>query len=196
MATFDQIFQKYHHVLLRYGLKFIRDENEVTDILQEVFAEVWLKKRYELEDSHLKAYLYNALRNACLNNLRHQMVVRKHVEREYIEDGLAELRFYQSGEKSLIEKEDMTQIYAAIDSLSDIYKQVIELSRFQGLKNKEVAKKLNIPVRTVETRLFRALSSLREILTSKQIVILLNWSVRGANECNGSNRQKQINDQF
>ncbi|WP_372936819.1 RNA polymerase sigma-70 factor [Mariniphaga sediminis] len=181
MASFDDIFQEYYHSLLLYGLKFIKDENEVCDILQEVFAEVWEKEQYRLEGSHLKAYLYNALRNGCLNYLRHQEVVRKHAEREYIANSLAELNFYKSGEKSLIEEEDLKKIYSAISSLSDNYKEVIELSRFEGLKNKEIAEKLNIPVRTVETRLFRALSSLRKTLTGKQILILLNLSVGGQN---------------
>jgi len=80
---------------------------------------------------------------------------------------------YQSGERSLIEQENMKQINDAIDSLSDIYKEVIFLSRFEGLKNHEIAEKLNIPVRTVETRIFRALSTLKEKMLQKSFFILL-----------------------
>uniref|UniRef100_UPI003216BB0D RNA polymerase sigma-70 factor n=1 Tax=uncultured Draconibacterium sp. TaxID=1573823 RepID=UPI003216BB0D len=181
MVTFDQIFQKYYHSLFLYGLKFISNDNDVNDILQEVFAEVWEKEKYKLENDHLKSYLYNSVRNGCLNYLRHQSVVNKHAAQEKVAASLNELHFYQSGEKSLIEKEDLGKIYDAISSLSDNYKEVIELSRFQGLKNKEIAEKLDIPVRTVETRLFRALSSLRKSLTDKQIFILMNLSLSTAN---------------
>jgi RNA polymerase sigma-70 factor (ECF subfamily) len=87
---------------------------------------------------------------------------------------LNELDFYKSGETSLIENEDLEKIYAAIDSLPENYKEIIELSRFEGLKNKEIAERLQIPLRTVETRLFRALSGLRKILTEKQILVLMN----------------------
>ncbi|MCY1718795.1 RNA polymerase sigma-70 factor [Prolixibacteraceae bacterium Z1-6] len=181
MVTFDQIFQKYYHSLLLYGLKFISNDNDVNDILQEVFAVVWEKEKYKLETDHLKSYLYNSVRNGCLNYLRHQSVVQKHAEQEKVTASFNELHFYQSGEKSLIEKEGLEKIYVAINSLSDNYKEVIELSRFQGLKNKEIAEKLNIPLRTVETRLFRALSSLRKSLTNKQIYILMNLSLNTAN---------------
>ncbi len=178
MNTFDQIFQKYYHSLLLYGVKFISNENDMHDILQEIFAEVWEKGKYKFPEDHLKSYLYNAVRNGCLNYLRHQSVVRKHIEQEKVIACFNELHFYQSGEKSLIEKEELKNIYAAIESLPDNYKEVIKLSRFQGLKNKKIAEKLNVPVRTVETRLFRALSNLRKILTGEQIFILMNLFVK------------------
>lgn len=177
---FDQVFQKYYHPLLVYGLKFIRTEDDVRDILQEVFSVVWEKEKYTLEENHLKSYLFNAVRNGCFNFLRHQSVIQKHVEQEKIVIQHKELDYYQSGEKSLIEKEDLNRIYEAIDSLSDNYKEVIQLSRFEGLKNKEIAEKLDVPLRTVETRLFRALSNLRKLLTGKQILVLLNLSLRNS----------------
>lgn len=46
---------------------------------------------------------------------------------------------YQIGDKSLIERENLNHIYRAIDSLFDIYKEVIQLSRFEDLKNHEIA---------------------------------------------------------
>lgn len=178
MGTFDQIFQDYHHSLLLYSLKFVENENDAHDIVQEVFVAVWEKEKYKLEKAHIKSYLFNAVRNSCFNYLKHQTIVRKHVEVEQVTLKIHELDFYKSGEKSLIEKEDLEKIYDAIDSLSDNYKEIIELSRFEGLKNKQIAEQLEIPRRTVETRLFRALNKLREILSNKQIFILLNLSVR------------------
>jgi RNA polymerase sigma-70 factor (ECF subfamily) len=85
-----------------------------------------------------------------------------------------EAAHYQSGEKSLIEQENLAQINQAINSLTDIYREVIILSRFEGLKNAEIAEKLNIPIRTVETRIFRALSILKEKMSQKSFVILLH----------------------
>ncbi len=176
MSNFEQVFRQYYHPLLLYGLKFIKNENDVRDILQEVFTTVWESKKYSFTEAHIKSYLFNSVRNACLNYCRHQLVVNRHAEQEKLASHFNELNFYKSGEKSLIEKEDLEKIYAAIEDLSENYKQVIELSRFEGLKNREIAEKLQIPVRTVETRLFRALSALRKKLTQKQIFLLMNLS--------------------
>ena len=84
-----------------------------------------------------------------------------------------ELVHYQSGEKSLIETESVDRINQAIESLSDVQKEVILLSRFDGLSNQEIADKLGIPVRTVETRIFRALQKLREKITSTGHILLM-----------------------
>lgn len=176
MPTFDEIFRKYYHSLLIYGLKFLSDENDVYDILQEIFTSVWKSGKYTLADEHLKSYLFSSVRNGCMNHLRHQSVIRNHAANEKSSFQYNELAHYQNGEKTLIEKEDLGKIYLAIDSLADNYKEVIRLSRFEGKKNKEIAELLNIPIRTVETRLFRALSKLRNILTGKQIYILFSFT--------------------
>lgn len=174
MANFDKIFQKYYHPLFLYCLKFVEEEDDALDILQEVFAAVWEKKKYNLEEQYLKSYLFNAVRNGSLNFLKHRQVVRKRLEEEMVLIRNMEQRFFESGEKSLIEKEDLGKIYSAIDSLSGNYREVIRLSRFEGLKNKQISEKLNIPVRTVETRLFRALAKLRQVLSDKQVFVLFH----------------------
>ena len=178
MATFDLIFQEYHQSLLLYSLKFVQNENDANDIVQEVFVAVWEKEKFKLEKTHIKSYLFNAVRNGCLNYLKHQTVVHKYVEVEQDFLKIHELDFYKSGEKSLIEREDLETIYAAIDSLSDNYKEIIRMSRLEGLKNKQIAEQLEIPVRTVETRLFRALNKLREILSQKQVFILMHLALK------------------
>ena len=89
-----------------------------------------------------------------------------------------EAAYYASGEISLIEQEEVKLIEDAVASMPDIYKEVIFLSRFEGLKNNEIAHKLNIPLRTVETRIFRALSILKEKVCKKSLFILMNLTSR------------------
>ena len=167
MNKFDNVFNKYYHLLLKYGLKFISDEDHVRDILQEVFLEVWKNEKYKYEESHLKSYLFNSVRNRCLNHLRHDAVIKKHTDQENFMIRMSEFDYFQSGGKSLIEYEEIETVIHAIDSLSPHSKEVIQMSRFEELRNVEIAEKLSIPIRTVETRLFRALSKLRDILFLK-----------------------------
>ncbi|MGE4587053.1 MAG: RNA polymerase sigma-70 factor [Mangrovibacterium sp.] len=175
MPDFDWIFRKYHTSLFLYALKFVHDENIALDLVQDVFTLVWEKKKLKPDDEHVRAYLFRAVCNACLNHLKHEQVVQRHEESQRLFLSVLELNYYENGEKSLIEKESLETIYEAINSLSNTHREVIELSRFEGLKNKEIAEKLNIPVRTVETRLFRALTALKEKLSGKLFHILLNF---------------------
>ena len=174
MSDFDQIFRKYHNSLYLYANKFVRDEGVSLDIVQDVFALIWEKGKAELHDEHLKAYLFNSVKNSCLNYLKHEKIVQDHQQSHIERITQLEQKYYKSGEQSLIEKENLDKIYKAINALSVINREVIELSRFEGLRNKEIAKKLKLPVRTVETRLFRALSELKEKLSKNNLRILLN----------------------
>lgn len=177
MSDFNTIFKRYHQPLVLYAHKFVANEEVSLDLVQDVFALIWEKRKLDLDEEHLKAYLFRSTRNACLNYLKHQKVMQKHQERAAFFE--LEIRYFESGEKSLIEKESLAKICQAIHSLSAIHREVIELSRFEGLKNKEIAERLNIPVRTVETRLFRALASLKEKLSEIMLHILLNiWHLK------------------
>lgn len=182
MVDFDHIFRSHYQQLKLYCLKFVSSEEDANDVLQEVFASIWEKQKFDLGGEHLKAYLFNAVRNKSLNFVKHQTVVRKHVDKEQQAIGEMEQAYYESGEKSLIEKEELEKIHAAINSLSGNYKEVIQLSRIEGLKNKEISQKLGVPIRTVETRLFRALANLRKSLAENQIMLLyryfLSWALK------------------
>lgn len=178
MPDFDRIFRKYHTSLYLYARKFVQDDETALDLVQDVFTVVWEKKKYTGDGEHLKAFLFHALRNICLNHLKHQAVVKKHQEGRLYGLSLMEIDYYKSGEQTLIEKEDLEKIHQAIGSLPEIHREIIALSRFEGLKNKEIAERLNLPLRTVETRLFRALAALKEKLSEKMFHILLNINLK------------------
>jgi len=173
MIGFDYLYRKYHQRLLLYTLKFVEREGDALDIVQNVFVAIWENEKYKQNEQIVQAYLFNAIKNSCLNYLKHQKIVKKFENETSIQLLEMEASHYQSGEKSLIERENMKQINDAIDSLPDIYKEIIVLSRFEGLKNSEIADQLNLPVRTVETRVFRALSALKEKISQKLFFTLL-----------------------
>jgi len=174
MTDFDRLFLEYHKRLLLYTLKFVESESDALDIVQNIFVALWENKKYNLDEKLVQAYLFSSVKNGCLNYLKHQKIVKKYENDISFQLKEMEAIHYQTGEKSLIEKESLAQINDAIDSLSGIYKEVIYMSRFDGLKNSEIAEKLEIPVRTVETRIFRALSMLKEKISPKSFIILLN----------------------
>jgi len=173
MTEFDQLFRKYHRRLLLFTLKFVDSEGDALDIVQNVFVAIWENGKFNQNEEMVQAYLFSSVRNSCLNYLKHKKVVRKFESEASFHLREMEAVHYQSGEKSLIETENLNQINDAINSLPDIYKEIIVLSRLEGLKNSEIAEKLNLPIRTVETRVFRALSFLREKISQKSFFILL-----------------------
>ncbi len=173
MTEFDQLFKTYHRRLLLFTLKFVDSESDALDIVQNVFVAIWENGKFNQNEEAVQAYLFNSVRNSCLNYLKHQKVVRKFESEVSFRLKEMEAVHFQSGEKSLIETENLQQINDAINSLPEIYKEVIILSRFEGLKNSEIADKLCLPIRTIETRVFRALTLLKEKILQKSFFILL-----------------------
>lgn len=178
MDNFESLFRKYHHPLFLYTLKFIEDENEALDLVQDIFITVWKKGIYLDDAEQIKSYLFVSVKNSCLNYLNHQKVVNKFKYYETLQLKEMEAAYYASGEISLIEQEEVNRIEDAVASMPDIYKEVIVLSRFEGLKNREIAYQLNIPLRTVETRIFRALSILKEKVRKHTLLILMYLNFR------------------
>lgn len=162
--NFEEFFMEHHHAMVLYAYKFVKDHDLALDIVQDSFARLWESRNEVLIKVSVTAYLYKTVYNLCLNHIEQNKLHTKHHEAISIELKEKELDYF-NGESSLLQKETSNAIASAIKELPEDYKQIIEMSRFEGLKNKEIANKLHIPIRTVETRIYRAISRLRESLS-------------------------------
>ena len=179
MQSFDRLFLKYYQSLFLYANKFVSDHDEAHNLVQDVFTRIYEKRIYERDQDYLKHYLFNAVRNACFNHYKHQKVISKHYSKAQMEMREMEINHF-SIERSIIEKEIFQKIHEAIGELPEQQKEVILLSRFEGLKNKEIADRLQIPVRTVETRIYRALAALKQKLEAQVFLILFHGLITGS----------------
>jgi RNA polymerase sigma-70 factor, ECF subfamily len=179
MEDFDTIFRNHYRQLFLYALKFIDHEEDAHNIIQDIFMTVYEQRLYKKKQNHLKPYLFNAVRNSCLNFLKHEKVVNRHRSDAIYRLKELELSYYDESGNSLIEKETLEKIHEAIGSLPELQREILLLSRFEGLKNREISEKLDIPVRTVETRIFRALSTLRQKLSEKTFYVLMHLLCSG-----------------
>jgi DNA-directed RNA polymerase specialized sigma24 family protein len=75
---FDSVFRKYHHRLYFFTLKFIENESDALDIVQNVFLSVWENEKLGVDELKIQPYLFNAVKNSCLNYIKHRRVVRKY----------------------------------------------------------------------------------------------------------------------
>ncbi len=167
--TFELVFRSYYQPLCNYARPIIKDPDEAEEVVQNVFYNIW-NKRETLEISvSLKAYLYRAVQNDCLNRIKHGKVRAVYAsDYQSMMNGAA-----YKGTAALEGKELQAQIDLAIDSLPEQCGIVFRMSRFEFLKYNEIAEKLNISVKTVENHMGKALRLLRERL--KDYLPLLAW---------------------
>ena len=138
------------------------------EIVQESFINLWEKRQSIDALKSVKSYITTSIRNKCLNYLRD---TKKFNTEIILSDVLFhEIDFEQSDK--LIEEELNDKINFAIDELPDKCKEVFQLNRFENLKYKEIAVKLDISIKTVETQMSKALKHLREKLKDYLIFLI------------------------
>lgn len=172
----EELFRKYYKILRAYAYRLLGDKHTAEDIVQEVYYELWRKKDHLVLENAIKFYLFRAVYTKTLNHLSS----KSYTEQELIEQSTEEkiqwiyLQSHLSDQESeLIYKELQEKIHTAIDSLPEQCKKVFLLSRQDELKNREIAEKLGISLKTVEKHISKALSVLRIELKDMGVVLLL-----------------------
>jgi len=157
--AFEYLFKTYYQRLYVYANRFIKDDDISRDILQECFIKVW-EKRKLLKSISLSSLLFTMVRNACLNHIKHCTVVKKHLS--YLsniggEERLYNVDFFLDFDKKLLQEELEEQIGVVMEKLPDRAREVFTLSRFEGLKNREISERLGISTTAVEKNIARAI---------------------------------------
>lgn len=177
---FKMVFETFYPRLLRFANEYVGDRFEAEDILQEVFLKLWEKRASLPVEINLQAYLLTMVKNQCMDFLRHRQVVeRNFVDRETALQQETSFNYYAISrfESEQMDVESLERLVEkAINELPEQCRKVFELSRYDGLKYKEIADKMGISVKTVETHISHALKILRVTLKDLFFVWLL-WGL-------------------
>ena len=160
----ELLFSIYFPRLNDFAQNVVKDDVISQDIVQDVFVKVW-EKRAEIESINLEAYLFRSVRNRCIDCIKHLKVVNNRMQEIQISskyEELCRIDFIGNEPYVLIEQELKQKIEKTIQNLPERCREVFILSRLSGLKNKEIAEKLNINIKNVERHLSRAMQSFRE----------------------------------
>lgn len=163
---FDILYLNNQPRLLAYARSLVKDCSTAEDMVQDVFFTFW--KKYSGTDEKTSVrILYKMTRNRCINYLQREKVLRvidfSFLDKLSEEEVLYKISFNcNSQDDTLIRKEVEERIMRVIDSLPERCKEVFKLSRLEGMKNREIAEKLNISQTAVEKHIRRALSAFAE----------------------------------
>lgn len=166
--SFTRIFRAYYKDLVLFGGTFIPEKSVCEDIVQNIFLKLWNDRQtLEIEIS-LKSYLLKAVRNNCLDELRHRKIVDEHVTHE-LKSALMDA---DETENYVLYSDLCRQLKNALAQLPPAEREVFEMSRLENIKYQEIANRLKISVRTVENRISNALKRLRILLKDYFLLLL------------------------
>lgn len=171
-TAFQETFEIYFKVLVLFATKFSLDKETAEDLVQDVFVKLYEQKDKLQFHSSLKAFLYQSVRNKCIDLIRSTKTREKHhveIKAGTDVEGL-------NSEELMLQSELEEKIYHSIKQLPDQCQLIFKMNRFEGKKNQEIADELNISKRTVETQISKALKILREDIYPylKTIIIALS----------------------
>lgn len=155
--AFEQLYTRHWAHLYQAAFAILRDGDACKDIVQDVFAWVW-EHRYTLDVQSIKAYLKAAVKFKIANYIRSGRVRHSFFEElaVFTPSGLP------PGAEELAEvKELQTIIQQAIVKLPARCQEIFRLSREERLTNQEIADRLGVSVKTVESQMTIALRRLR-----------------------------------
>lgn len=159
IKAFSELFDRYAKRLYHFAIGYLKSVEESEEIVQEVFLKIWNNREEISLLKSFEAYLFTIAKNGILNTIR-----KSKSEQAYLN-----YTKLHPGKNILLDEElDFKELEIAykqiIDKLSPKRKEIYILSRELLLSNAEIAKKMNISVKTVENQMTSAISEIRKNL--------------------------------
>jgi RNA polymerase sigma-70 factor (ECF subfamily) len=165
--AFEKLFKAHFTALMAFSRRILGNEDDAREVVHQVFIKLWERREQIDLSTSLKSYLFTAVNNTSLNVIRD----RKKFSSEEVPEHAGE--WDVSAELESMELEE--KIREVINNLPEKCRVIFELNRFDGLTYREIAKQLDLSVKTVENQMTKALKILREKLTS--YLSLLLWII-------------------
>ena len=163
-AAFRVLFYRYYEPLFRFVARRLPAGETPQDVVQDVFVRLWQRRATLKEDQPLKAYLYRIANNILIDQYR-----KREVRRTYAAQ-------HAETTTPIVPVEDVDleeHVMEAIEQLPEALREAFVLSRFEELTYREIAALLGVSVKTVESRMSKALKQLRVLLQHTLSVVLM-----------------------
>ncbi|MFK3650003.1 RNA polymerase sigma factor RpoE [Lysobacter enzymogenes] len=159
-AAFDALVRKYQHRITALIGRYISDWSECQDVAQETFIRAYRAMANFRGDAQFYTWLHRIAVNTAKNHLVAQ---NRRPPTDDIDAGDAEqfetgirLRDTDTPEHELLRQEIERTVMRVVESLPEELRSAITLREVEGLSYEEIAQKMNCPIGTVRSRIFRA----------------------------------------
>lgn len=171
IKAFENYYKEHYKSFFLIACKYLKDSTLAEEVVNDVFIKIWEDgNKISLEVS-LKSYIYKAVINRSINMLQ------KIKKDQKLQEDLCFI-FDKSYELMKIEENELAiRLYTAIDNLPEQCRKVFEMSRFEGLKQQEIADRLGISIKTVKNHITHALKELNKSMDNYMILIILTLLV-------------------
>lgn len=172
-----KLIHLYFNMLLNYGCKFVEDEAFVKDCVQDIFIEIWTRRKSISQPQHIKSYLLKSVRQRVLRQAFRQKV-RQHESYTNLEnDPDFAIPSHEGDLVALESQQELTHKVAhLLAQLPKRQREVIYLRFYQALERDEIAEVMNVNPQSVSNFLQVAYQNFRQKWKDfPQIIPLWLW---------------------
>ena len=167
--AFEFIYWKYNAHVYNFANSLLYSPKIAQDITQNVFLKIW-EKRHEINpEQNFNAYLFTIARNMVYKETEQKLLSEQSLRQLQEEEDVLDMSTIQTLDYHFTEE----LCRSLVEELPPARREIFKLSRFERLSNKEIALRLSISERTVETQLYRATCFLKRKLLSDEGLGLL-----------------------
>lgn len=160
---FQLFFNKNSSKVKDFAFRLLKSEEDAEDVTQDIFIKLWENPDMWMDCEKTNKYLYIIGRNYIYNYLKHKVVVSEYLETAAEKMRVAELELSQPHDDFCFH-ECESWLQMALEHMPEQRRRVFSMSREEECSSLEIAKRLNISVRTVERHVYRALQDLRKCI--------------------------------
>lgn len=160
VRAFELLYDRYKRKIYCFFYNYLKNKSEAEEMLQSLFVSIWDHRHSIDKNNPFDKYIYRCASNKIYDYLR-----RKYVRDKYIEAQKLTGEFSCENTEDIIYFNDLNESLKLImDELPDKQKEIFYLSRYNNIPNKEIAERLNLSVRTVETQIYRVIKKIKRKL--------------------------------
>lgn len=157
IKVFESLFHSFHPGMLLYSISILKNRSLAEEVVQDVFYNIWKNRNEFLIKTSWHSYLYKSVYNNSL------MVLRKKDRSMRLEEDT--LKNIPGNGIDPSEEIDFNVLNSAVkktlEEMPERTRNIFSMSRNEGMKYKEIAKQLNISIKTVEANMGKALRAFR-----------------------------------
>ena len=161
------IYSQYNGMLVAYARYTIRNSLLAEDFVQDAFCTLWENRTKLNSDQPIQAYLYTLVHSRCVDYLRKINSKTKYnlqTEWRLKELSLTQAPFENIILSGILAQETQDIIQQTIQALPEQTREIFQLSRYEQLKNSEIAERLGVSVKAIEYHIGKALQQFRNAL--------------------------------
>ncbi|WP_282043052.1 RNA polymerase sigma factor [Winogradskyella flava] len=152
-----QVYDKYAQAMFTIACRYLKNEEEAKDIMQEGFLKAFINIESYRPESTFGAWLKRIIINQCLDVLKKRRL-------EFSDSEVESLNSIEDDNWQFESSISKQEILNAIEQLNQRHKIVVQLYLIEGYDHQEISEILNIPVKTSRTHLSRGKAKLRDLL--------------------------------